>query len=311
MTTLQASPTSAANPPVKHRTRDNRCDSDLSTIRFIEPSSENLAETFRLKHGDLSRAGWAPRMHHSFGYFNPDDCYEALVAGLINRNTRWLDVGCGRTLFPSNPRLARVLAHRCRKLVGVDPSGTLDENPYVHECIREPIEAFHSTNPFDVVTLRMVVEHLEQPQRALQSLARATRPGSLVVVYTVNKWSPVSVVSRLVPFALHHRLKNLTWKVMEKDTYPVLYRMNTRDHLRDVFQTAGFRERYFAYLDDCRASGRFRRLRYVELSLCRLLRRMGMRYPETCLLAVFERVPPHGCAIHSSTRRERGRALHL
>lgn len=311
MKTLQASPTSAENPPLTHCSRDKRCDSGLSTIQLIELSRAQLVETFQLKHGNLSQTGWAPRMQRAFDYFNPDDCYEALVACLIKRETRWLDVGCGRTLFPSNPRLARVLAHRCRELVGVDPSGTLGENPYVHQCIRVPIEEFHPTNPFDVVTLRMVAEHIEQPQRALESLAKATRPGSLVVVYTVNKWSPVSVVSRLVPFALHHRLKNLTWKVMEKDTYPVVYRMNTRNDLRDIFQAAGFRERYFAYLDDCRASGRFRRLRYVELSLCRLLRRMGMRYPETCLLAVFERLPPRRTPVHSSMREERNLALHL
>jgi 2-polyprenyl-3-methyl-5-hydroxy-6-metoxy-1,4-benzoquinol methylase len=228
-------------------------------------------------------------MHRAFAYFNPDDHYETLVTQLVESNTRWLDVGCGRTLFPSNKRLARVLAARCRELVGVDPAKTLAENPYVHRQIAAPIEAIGDAGPFDLVTLRMVAEHLERPDQVLASLARVTRPESLVIIYTVSKWSPVSIVSRVVPFTLHHPLKSLAWRVSQRDTHPVVYRLNTRRDLLRAFEQAGFQERFFAYLDDCRTSGRFPWLRFAELWLRRLLRRVHLRYPETCLLGVYER----------------------
>lgn len=249
----------------------------------------DLERTFRLKHGNLVRTGWAPRMQRAFDYFNPDDYYEALVAKLVQPGMRWLDVGCGRMIFPSNPRLAQILACRCSLLVGVDPSDTLDENRYVHRKVKQPIEDFNTEESFDVVTLRMVAEHIAEPHKALASLVRSTRPGSRVVVYTVNKWAPVSTAARLIPFRFHHRLKSLMWKVEKRDTFPVVYRMNTRRCLSEVFRVAGFQERYFARLDDCRASGRFRRLRYVELCFRLLLRRCGLCYPESCLLAVYER----------------------
>jgi SAM-dependent methyltransferase len=173
--------------------------------------------------------------------------------------------------------------------VGVDPCDTLDDNPYVHTKVKKRIEHFHADASFDLITLRMVAEHIESPHEVLASLSRATRPGGLVVVYTVNKWSPVSVVARLVPFSLHYVLKRLVWHVEGRDTHPVVYRMNTRRSLARAFRAAGFRERYFARLDDCRASGGSRWLRYLELSTRLLLRRCSLPYPEACLLAVFER----------------------
>ncbi len=249
---------------------------------------EDVERTFRLKHGSLSSVGWSPRLQQTFDYFTPDDHYEALVAKLVQRGTRWLDVGCGRKVLPSNPRLAQILASRCRLLVGVDPCDTLDENPYVHVKVKQPIEDFYTDDPFDVVTLRMVAEHIENPRKALASLSRVTRPGGLVVVYTVNKWSPVSVIARLVPLRFHHGVKRLFWRVEARDTHPVVYRMNSKRRLTEIFLAAGFRKRYFACLDDCRASGRFQRLQYFELSCRLLLRRCTLPYPESCLLAVFE-----------------------
>ena len=96
------------------------------------PSEAALREIFRLKYGDPA-TGWGPQMRMRAGYFNPDDHYEALVAGLVRPQTVWLDVGCGRDIFPSNRALARLLADRCRRLVGFDPDVTIEENPFIHE----------------------------------------------------------------------------------------------------------------------------------------------------------------------------------
>lgn len=289
MRPAQMCPVSMTSGPRTRRGGNVAPPTDRPAHSQITLTREDLERTFRLKHGNLVRAGWAPRMQRAFDYFNPDDYYEALVAKLIQPGMRWLDVGCGRKIFPSNPRLAQIVAGRCGLLMGVDPSDTLDDNRYVHRKVKQPIEDFSSDEPFDVVTLRMVAEHIAEPRKALASLSRATRPGSRVVVYTVNKWAPVSIAARLIPFRFHHRLKTLVWKVEKRDTFRVVYRMNTRRRLMNVLRAAGFQERYFVRLDDCRASGRFRRLRYVELCCRLLLRHCGLRYPESCLLAVYER----------------------
>jgi SAM-dependent methyltransferase len=260
----------------------------VMNVLRLSPAAVELA--FRMKHGDLRTMGPAPRRRAAFGYFTPDDIYEALVAYFVQEGTAWIDVGGGRDVFPSNPGLARVLAQRCRTLVGIDPSDTIDENPFVHERVKLPIEDYDSPRRFDLATLRMVAEHLDRPEAAVASLARLIRPRGAVVVYTVNRWAPVPFATALVPFRLHHAFKRFLWSTEEKDTFPVAYLMNTRARLAALFRASGFREKYFRYLDDCRTFHQFPILNCIELAFWRVLNALGVHYPETCLLGVYERL---------------------
>ncbi|HEX8201004.1 MAG TPA: methyltransferase domain-containing protein [Isosphaeraceae bacterium] len=228
-------------------------------------------------------------MRHRFGYFTPDDVYEAVVDSLVAEGSSWVDVGCGRDLLPGNRPLAKALAARCALLVGVDPDPTIEENPFVHRRIRVPIEEFRDDRLYDLVTLRMVAEHIQHPERAAEALARLTGPGARVVLYTVDRWSPAALTARVLPFGLHHPIKHLLWGTEEKDTFPVAYKMNSRRQLSRLMGAHGFVERWFARVDDCRSTGRFRALQWLELSLWRALRATGLGYPEGCLLGVYER----------------------
>jgi hypothetical protein len=251
--------------------------------------SDELQKLFRIKYGEVSETGWRPRLRHYFHYFTPDDCYEAVVAQAVNTHTRWLDVGCGRELFPNNKPLARLLADRCRLLVGLDPDETVHDNPYIHAQVKSTLQEYHTRQMFDLITLRMVAEHITEPHTAIPALTRLTRPGGRVIVYTVFKWSPISLLSRFIPFALHHPCKRLLWQTEVQDTFPVVYQMNTRRSLARLFTAAGFCERAFYYLDDCRTFARFRCLNFLELLLYKGLQTFRVHYPEVCLLGVYER----------------------
>lgn len=252
-------------------------------------SREELDETFHVKYGLNGVPGWGPRMRRAFGYFNPDDHYEALVAKLIQSATRWLDVGCGRDLFPSNRELARRLADRCAFLMGVDPDDTLDLNPFIDAKAKIPVEDFVTDQGFDVITMRMVAEHISHPEKVIDALTRALNPNGYLVIYTVNRFSPVPLLTGLVPFWLHHPVKRFLWRTERRDTFPTRFRMNTRRALRQLFASFDCNEAAFAYLDDCRTFGRFRALLFCELSVWRLLNKLGLRYPENCLLGVYQK----------------------
>ena len=255
----------------------------------FSPTQERLQNLFYLKYGAPDQTGWGPRTRWRAGHFNPDDHYEALVEELVANETRWLDVGCGRNLFPSNEPLAELLSARCKLLVGVDPDPTLAENPFVHEKVAMPIETFRSEAKFDLVTMRMVAEHVAQPGELANTLAQCMVPGGHVVVYTVNRLSPVPLVTSVVPFALHHPIKRLFWRAERKDTFPTCFRMNTRRRLRKIFESAGFAEAFFDYLDDCRTTGGYPSLQRLELGMWRVFRSLGLRYPENCLLGVYRK----------------------
>ncbi|MBV9776548.1 MAG: class I SAM-dependent methyltransferase [Acetobacteraceae bacterium] len=246
-----------------------------------------IGEVLALKYGPPDRMGWSPALRSRFGYRTPDDWYEALLFDLIGEETEWLDVGCGRAIFPSNPAGAAVLARRCRRLVGLDPSDNVLENPLLHERAQCVLQDYRTDRRFDVVTLRMVAEHIDDPAGALAALARLVKPGGRVVVYTVERLSPATIVSTLTPLGIHHVVKKILWNTEERDTFPTVYKMNTRHALKRLFQVAGFREESFRHLDDCRAFARWRWSNVMELAAWRCLRAVGLRYPEACILATY------------------------
>jgi SAM-dependent methyltransferase len=257
--------------------------------RVLTPDLQVLQQVFDRKYGPLDQCGWGPRMRHAQGHFSPDDWYEALMAQLVRPGVRWLDVGCGRELFPSNRELARILSARCEHLTGLDPDPTLAENPYVHERVAAPMDQWDGQGRFDLVSLRMVAEHVTDPAAVVAAVDRALAPGGVAVVYTVFGWSPAPLVTRLVPMGLRHRLKRWLWGTEEKDTFPTTFRMNTRGRLRTLFARHGMREERFLRLDDCRTFARFRVLLALELVLLRACALVRMPYPEHCLLGVYRK----------------------
>ena len=251
---------------------------------------QNLPIVLDLKYGPLDEQGPDPRLRRRFGYATPDDLYETLVYSLVDASTRWLDVGCGRSMFPANPAVAEVLAGRCNLLVGIDPSDNIRANPFLHEAHQCILERYGTHYKFDLITLRMVAEHIADPRAAVAALARLSAPHALVVVYTVGKWSPAAVLAALTPLSFHHRAKRLLWKTDERDTFPTEYKMNTRRTLRRLFHANGFRGESFDRPDDCRSLARFYPLQIVELSVWKVLRACGLRYPDSCILATYRKV---------------------
>jgi SAM-dependent methyltransferase len=249
----------------------------------------HLLQLFRLKYEGEQPTGWSPALRRKFGYFNPDDIYEATVDSFVTSATTWLDVGCGRDIFPSNFRMAKILAGRCRLLVGLDPSDNIEENRLIHERFKGPIEQYPPGPRFDLVTLRMVAEHIPNPGATAEALAGVSKPGARVIIYTVYKWSPGTMVSAAAPFWLHHVAKKLLWGTEEKDTFPTEYRMNTRRDLRGILAAAGFEEEKFWYLDDCRSLARWKITYLFELCLWKLLHLARLHYPEVCLMGIYRK----------------------
>jgi len=241
------------------------------------------------KYGPPETTGWSPRRRFKSGYYLPSDVYECLVSLNIATGCSWLDVGGGHSIFPNNADLARTLVSRCDMVVAVDPSENVLKNPFVHERVRSTLEDYAPSRSFDLATLRMVVEHVRHPEPFVRSLARLIKPGGIVIVFTVNRWSPVTIVSGLLPFSVHHRIKQRFWGGEEEDTFPVHYRMNSRAVLRALFEQADFTEEEFTKPDDLSTFGNFRWLNYAELAAWRGLRSLGLPYPENCLLGLYRR----------------------
>jgi SAM-dependent methyltransferase len=260
------------------------------TANIVLPSEHDLDALFRRHYGDPMGHGWRVKMHHRFGYHHPEKWYEAVVDCLVTDGCKWIDVGGGKSIFPYNPKLSKELADRCSLLVGVDPSNNIHENTFVHQQVQSVIEDFESDDTFDLATLRMVAEHIRQPELVVRSLARLIRPGCHAVIFTPNRWSPVSIASSLIPNRWHSSITHLLWNTNKEDVFPTCYKMNSRRQLRSLFINGGFIEADFAYLANCSTLQRFRPTCFGELCLWRLLSAFGIPYPENDLLGIYRRL---------------------
>jgi SAM-dependent methyltransferase len=243
---------------------------------------------YNVKYYREGEPGWGPRMRLSFDHFSPDDHYEALVARLVTPGSSWADVGCGRDIFPSHPDLARELADRAGYVLGIDPDENVKENTFITEGFLGLVEDCATERRFDVITMRMVAEHVVYPDRVVGKLAEMLKPGGTVVIYTPYKWAPMSIIATVVPFKLHNPLKRIIWNSEARDTFPTAYKLNTHRDLSGYMSKFGLRETLFEFLDDCRVSNRFRALNWLELQTCSALNAVGMHYPERCILATYQ-----------------------
>lgn len=270
-------------------------------------SEDDLRSRFHEQYGDVKKHGWRVRMRHWFSYFEPDMWYEALVERLVTKDCSWIDVGGGKGLFPQNKHLSTTLVQRCAFLAGVDPSDNILLNPYVTEQAKCTIEQYSSNRSYDLATLRMVAEHIQEPKKAIESLSRLIKPGGRVVIYTPNRYSPVSIAAAIIPYSLHHTITSLLWQTKEEDVFPTFYRMNTRKRLRALFLQSGFKEVSFVYLDNCNTFQRFHWSCFLELTFRSILRVVGFHYPENNLLGVYEKfcekTVPATNLIHAITRK--------
>jgi hypothetical protein len=135
----------------------------------------------------------------------------------------------------------------------------------------------------------MVAEHIADPEAAVAKLRELTRDGGRVVIYTPSKWAPVSLVAAATPMWFHHAAKRILHGTVPEDAFPTVYKMNTRRALNQIFASHGFVEESFLYLNDCRALAGWRITSLLELSCERVLRAIGLPYPETCLLGVYRK----------------------
>jgi hypothetical protein len=136
----------------------------------------------------------------------------------------------------------------------------------------------------------MVVEHVDRPGDFAAALSRVTRPGSLVVFFTVNWWSVTTLAAHFSPLAMHHWLKRRLWNTESKDTFPTRYKMNQRTTLRSIMGEASFREAFFQLLPDSSLFWRVPIIRHVELAYYKVAHRTSLPHLDTCMLTVFERL---------------------
>jgi SAM-dependent methyltransferase len=181
----------------------------------------------------LSGAPWAAK----------SESYASLVSEHLSPHTVWLDAGCGSRLLENDmDPLETWLANHCKTIVGIDVSVTSNRN--IKSLVQGSLyDLPFADNSLDLITCRMVVEHLAQPRLAFAESARCLRPGGAIVIITPNLVNygilGNAVASKLLPEKLRLRLVHASDSRADEDIFPVRYKANTMPRLVQSLTASG------------------------------------------------------------------------
>ncbi|MFK7931466.1 MAG: class I SAM-dependent methyltransferase [Myxococcota bacterium] len=156
--------------------------------------------------------------------------FSELIASRVMPTHTVLDLGAGAGIVPEM-NFKELAARVC----GVDPDPRVVNNPYLHEGRQGVGEQIpYDDQTFDVVFCDNVLEHLENPETVFAEVRRVLKPGGVFLAKTPNYWHYVAVTASVTPLSFHQRF-NAARGRKEEDTFPTVYRANTR---RDLLKLA-------------------------------------------------------------------------
>lgn len=173
------------------------------------------------------------------------ESYARLVSEHLSADTVWLDAGCGvRLLEEDMDPLENWLATHCKTLIGMDVVITSHRN--IKSLTQGNINHLPFTdNSLDLITCRMVVEHLDQPADAFTEINRCLRPGGAIIIITPNLRNYAifgnAIATKLLKEAWRLRLVQSSDHREKEDIFPVRYRANTMPKLVRLLEASGLR----------------------------------------------------------------------
>ncbi len=114
-----------------------------------------------------------------------------LCERVLRKDSRLLDIGCGEGLFLME------LRRRVAEVIGLEPTlkyvdyAKRELNLNVRQGVIE--EADFPAGHFDVITMFHVLEHLEDPAKALKRISSWLKPGGHLIIEVPNIKSPTAV----------------------------------------------------------------------------------------------------------------------
>ena len=196
----------------------------------------NRQNAYRERYRHIN-PGWCPATEY----------FAAQVRGQLLANSRVLDLGCGRG------GLVEQLTHPLAQIFGVDPD---IESLQTHRLDLQRTAAMgalpFADNSFDLIYASWVLEHWENPARDLSEIGRILTPNGHFIFITPNKKAPLIQLNRVIGSAeaLQKRLVNRLYARAEADTFPIHYRANDVQTLKQVGQIARLELTHISLIPD-------------------------------------------------------------
>lgn len=181
----------------------------------------------------LTGAKWAAK----------SEAYASLIAEHLSPHTLWLDAGCGSRVLESDmDPLENWLVTHCKSIFGMDVRVTSNRN--IKSLLRGSLYQLPiSDNTLDLITCRMVVEHLDHPAEAFAEIARCLRPGGAFIVVTPNLQNYAIFGNALATKVMPERVRLHIVQAFDsrgnEDIFRVRYKANTMPRLVELLNLSG------------------------------------------------------------------------
>ena len=172
--------------------------------------------------------------------------YADILEHVVTPQTRWLDGGCGHQILEVRlEEQERRLVDRAKLVVGCDPFAlSLGKHRTIRNRVMCPIDDLpFLSSSFNLVTMNMVVEHLADPAKVFQEIARVLEPGGIVIFLTPNRASYYVRLADLgraiIPSKIAFKLIRYLESREPEDVFPTHYRANTRRDVENIMRDLG------------------------------------------------------------------------
>jgi ubiquinone/menaquinone biosynthesis C-methylase UbiE len=194
-----------------------------------------------------------------------------------------LDLGCG-----SNQVLDSHL--QFRKKVELDilrpSSNKKRDNPFIQaDLYKLPFKQ----NSFDLILLRFVVEHMENPDKALSEIARILKNNGQILILTTNIISPFIFISKLFPYRIRKLIMLILYKVKDEDVFPTFHKLNSIFAFRKLTPVLSIED--WQYLQDANWSRKF--IFFLFFSWHLFTKHFHLTYLRTNILVTLKKHDPN------------------
>jgi ubiquinone/menaquinone biosynthesis C-methylase UbiE len=178
------------------------------------------------------------------GLIYSQEVYEKVLDEHIVEGMVWCDLGCGHQVLPSwRVEQERRLVDRCRLVLGLDYDAKSIEH---HSTISHRVRGDILRLPFvddclDLVTMNMVVEHLDEPAAQFREVRRVLKQGGILIFHTPNARSYFVLLRKLIPDGIAKRLARILEDRPADDVFKVHYKANTPSRIRELAGESGFK----------------------------------------------------------------------
>lgn len=218
--------------------------------------------------------------------------YEELLEDLIDRNSIWLDMGCGHQILPDwRTESERLLIGRCSFVAGIDYDlFSLQLNEIIPDLVRGDLVTLpFLDHSFNLISCNMVLEHVERIEGLFQEIHRVLAPGGLFVFHTPNKIGYNTLAARILPEFTKPFLSKLLHGRHEEDLFATFYNCNSENQIQPLVSASGLIIKKLKYILSTPQFMVFPPLVVFELLYLRIISRAWLRKLRPNLLIVLEK----------------------